>query len=67
MGFQTSHATKRIAQPIFKAKEESSDTHERSLIRRGLNLTDHTLTNTMSITSAYDSWIVSTDPLSIMD
>ncbi|KAK7311455.1 hypothetical protein RJT34_09609 [Clitoria ternatea] len=59
MGFQTSQSSKRIAQPIFKAKEDSSDAHENSLIRRTtLNLTDHTQTNTTFILSAYDSWMV---------
>lgn len=60
MGYQTSHSTKRITQPILKAKEDSSDAHERSLIPRALNLTDHTLTNTKFIPSGYDSWVVST-------
>ncbi|KAJ1379439.1 Trehalose-phosphatase [Sesbania bispinosa] len=59
MGFQTSHSTKRITQPVFKAKEDSSDAHERSLIPRALNLTDHILTNTKPIpSSGYDSWVV---------
>ncbi|XP_004502617.1 probable trehalose-phosphate phosphatase C [Cicer arietinum] len=52
MGFQTTHNTKRISQPILKAKEEASDSHE----PRGLNLTHHTLTNTNFI--PYDSWLV---------
>ncbi|KAK7410690.1 hypothetical protein VNO78_01684 [Psophocarpus tetragonolobus] len=59
MGFQTSHSTKRISQPIFKAKEDSIDTHENSLIRRTtLNLTDHTQINAKFILSGYDSWVV---------
>ncbi|XP_061358280.1 probable trehalose-phosphate phosphatase C [Gastrolobium bilobum] len=58
MGFQTSHSTKKIALPIFKANEDSSDAHEHSLIQRALNLTDQTLTNTKFITSGYDSWMV---------
>lgn len=59
MGFQTSHTTKRITQPIYKAKEDASDTSERSLIRRVLNFTDHTLSNTNFFPSGYDSWMVS--------
>ncbi|KAG5067432.1 hypothetical protein GLYMA_04G237900v4 [Glycine max] len=59
MGFQTSHSTKRIPQPIFKAKEDLIDAHENSLIRRTtLNLTDHTQTNSMFTLSGYDSWVV---------
>ncbi|KAK7351016.1 hypothetical protein VNO77_10138 [Canavalia gladiata] len=59
MGFQTSHSTKRIAYPIFKAKEDSTDAHENSLIRRtSLNSTDHTQTNSKFILSGYDSWVV---------
>nr|XP_027190615.1 probable trehalose-phosphate phosphatase 2 isoform X2 [Cicer arietinum] len=54
MGFQTTHNTKRISQPILKAKEEASDSHE----PRGLNLTHHTLTNTNFI--PYDSWLMRT-------
>ncbi|KAJ1377548.1 Trehalose-phosphatase [Sesbania bispinosa] len=55
MGFQTSHSTKRITQPVLKAKEDSSDAHERSLIPRALNF----LTNTKPIpSSGYDSWVV---------
>ncbi|KAL3014699.1 hypothetical protein AAZX31_06G120400 [Glycine max] len=59
MGFQTSHSTKRIQQSIFKAKEDSIDAHENSLIRRTtLNFTDHTQTNSMFTLSSYNSWVV---------
>ncbi|XP_027337181.1 probable trehalose-phosphate phosphatase C [Abrus precatorius] len=47
MGFQTSHGTKWIAHPIFKAKEDST-----------LNLADHTQANTNLIPACYDSWVV---------
>ncbi|CAL0319493.1 unnamed protein product [Lupinus luteus] len=56
MGFQTSHATKRIAQPIFIAKEESSDANS-TPIQRALSLNDNNITNANSISSCYDSWM----------
>jgi len=62
MGFQTSHSTKWMSQPIFKAKEDPIDVHENSLIQRtALNLIDHSETNTNYILSGYDSWVVSTN------
>ncbi|KAL9312890.1 hypothetical protein ACSQ67_018342 [Phaseolus vulgaris] len=58
MGFQTSHSTKWMSQPIFKAKEDPIDVHENSLIQRtALNLIDHSETNTNYILSGYDSWV----------
>jgi len=62
MGFQTSHNTKRMPQPIFKAKEDPIDVHENSLIQRTtLNLIDQSETNTKYILSGYDSWVVGTN------
>ncbi|CAJ1974369.1 unnamed protein product [Sphenostylis stenocarpa] len=59
MGFQTSHGSKRIPQPIFKAKEDPIDANANSFIQRStLNLIDQTQTNTKFILSSYDSWVV---------
>ncbi|XP_020212936.1 probable trehalose-phosphate phosphatase 2 [Cajanus cajan] len=55
MGFQTSNSTKRIAQSIFKAKEDSIDAHENSLIQR---TTKNFIDNTQTNTTEYDSWVV---------